>query len=360
MLNIQNDIDLSKLSTMRVGGVAKYYFGLDSIDQLEELRDYIKNNSLKHIVIGEGSNTLFSGDFEGIVIKNMIKGKKTIDDSDNFIKIECGAGENWHTFIEYCVNMNFAGNENLAFIPGTIGAAPVQNIAAYGQAQEDTFISLTAYNFETGEFRVFDRPECEFKYRYSIFKAESYKDKYIITSVTYQLKKAAEYIPELNYHSRYESLKPILEAEKKDRYTLIDVFNAIIKIRKSKLPDPSEIGTLGSFFLNPFISKQKLEEVQKKFPGIQFYPVDKMQYPGLDEINLKDIELVKIPAGWILEELGWKGNFEDQVGCSEKHALCIVVKGASTGKKVVEYAEQVKASVYKATGIELKSEVNII
>lgn len=360
MLNIQKNIDLSKLSTMRVGGFATYYFELESISQLDELRKYIIDNKLKHLLIGEGSNTLFTGDFDGLIIKNKILGRNIIEDSDNFVKIECGAGENWHSFVEYCVNKNFAGNENLALIPGTIGAAPVQNIAAYGQVQEDTFISLKAYSIKTGEFRVFDRPECEFKYRHSIFKTDEFKGKYIITSVTYQLKKASEYIPETSYHSRYESLKPILETEKKEKYTLIDVFNAIVKIRRMKLPDPLEVGTLGSFFLNPFVSKEDLFKIQKVFPGIQFYPVDKMQYPGLDEISLKDIELVKLPAGWIMEELGWKGKFIGAVGCSEKHALCIVVKGQSTGKKVIEFADQVKASVYEATGIELKSEVNII
>lgn len=360
MLQIKENVDLSRLSTMRVGGIGKYFFELSNMDELAEIRTFIKSKNLNFIIIGEGSNTLFTGDYDGLIIKNCIKGINIVERQDSFTKIAVGAGENWHKFVEYCVDNNLIGNENLAYIPGTVGAAPVQNIAAYGQVQEDTFISLEAFDILDGSFRTFDRPECEFKYRHSIFKHPDYRSRYIITSVKYQLKQDSNFVPNLSYHSRYESLKPILEGLKKDRYELKDVFNAIIQIRRNKLPDINDVGSLGSFFLNPFVDLKKLKQIQEFFPNIQYYPIDKMQYPGLDEIQTKDLELVKLPAGWILEELGWKGKLIGNVGCSEKHALCLIVKGNATGKEVVDFSNQIINSVVQKTGIYLKTEVNFV
>lgn len=360
MLQIKENVDLSKLSTMRVGGIGRYFTELNSPNELNGIRTFIKEKNLKCLIIGEGSNTLFTGDFHGLIIKNSIKGIDIVENQDSYCKIKVGAGENWYKFVEYCVNNNLIGNENLAYIPGTVGAAPVQNIAAYGQVQEDTFISLEAFDIIDGVFRTFDRPECNFKYRYSIFKEPNYKSRYIITSVTYQLKQDVNFVPNLSYHSRYESLKPFLENLKKDKYELKDVFNAIVQIRKHKLPDVNDVGTLGSFFLNPFVDLKKLKEIQEIFPNIQFYPIDKMQYPGLDEISLNKLELVKLPAGWILEELGWRGRFEGNIGCSDKHALCLVVKGPAKGEDVVNFSNKILAAVKAKVGIDLKTEVNFV
>lgn len=360
MLKIKENVDLSKLSTMRVGGIGKYFLELTSVNELAEITSFIKSKNINFIIIGEGSNTLFTGDYEGLIIKNCIKGIHIVERQNLFTKIVVGAGENWHKFVEYCVNNNLIGNENLAYIPGTVGAAPVQNIGAYGQVQEDTFVSLEAFDILDGTFRTFKKADCEFKYRHSVFKYPEYKSRYIITSVTYQLKTDSDFVPDLSYHSRYESLKPFLENLKKDRYDLKDVFNAIIQIRKHKLPDINDVGTLGSFFLNPFVDLKMLKKIQEIFPNIQFYPIDKMQYPQLDELKSNDLELVKLPAGWILEELGWKGKFNGNVGCSPKHALCIIVKGKATGQEVVDFSNEIIASTAQKTGIYLKPEVNFV
>jgi UDP-N-acetylmuramate dehydrogenase len=352
--------DLSKHSTMRVGGMADFFIEIKSEEELKNfLAAYkeIKNTSL--FIVGEGSNTLFTGDFNGIILKMSIKGIDLVEEDDEFITYKVSGGENWHNFVKYCVDKNLSGIENLALIPGTVGAAPVQNIAAYGQVQEDVFLNLEAYNIKTGEKEVFDEPECEFAYRSSVFKT-SKKDSYIITSVTYKLKKAAKYIPELSYHSRYESLQGILSEIAKEPYTLKDIFNAVIEIRTRKLPKVDEVGTLGSFFVNPFINKVKLSELQEKFPDIQFYPVEKMQYPGLSDEELKQKDIVKIPAGWLLEELGWRGKTKGNVGTSPKHALCVVINGPATGKEVHDFVKEMKASVFEATGIKLQTEINIL
>lgn len=359
-LKVKENEILSKHSTMRVGDSADILVEIHSEDDLKEFLNIYKDfQHTKLLVIGEGSNTLFSNGFNGVVIKIMNKGFDKIDETEESVTFKVQAGQNWHEFVEYTVNNNLAGVENLAFIPGTIGAAPVQNIAAYGQVQEDTFVSLEAFEISTGEKKIFDIKDCKFAYRSSIFK-EEYKDKYIISSVSYKLRKAEEYIPETSYHSRYESLGSILEEVAEKPYTLKDVFNAVIEIRKRKLPQVSEFGTLGSFFVNPFVTIEKLRELQQKFPEIQYYPVDKMQYPDLADPKLKDAELVKIPVGWLLEELGWKGKMIGNVGTYEKHALCVITNGPATGQQVIDYMEAMKKSVYDSTGINITSEVNIV
>lgn len=363
--------NLSKHSTMRVGGLADIFIQINDIETLkkvigilnsEEVRSQDKD--IKIFILGEGSNTLFTNDFHGVVLKISLKGIEIVseDKDKNEIILKVAGGENWHEFVKYCVDRNYAGNENLAFIPGTIGAAPVQNIAAYGQVQEDTFVELEAINLKTGELRKFNTEQCEFAYRSSIFKKE-HAGKFVIISVTYKLQKLAEtenYVPETSYHSRYESLMGELQQISKGPYSLKDVFNAVISIRTKKLPLVTENGTLGSFFVNPFITKEHLEKLQQKFPGIQFYPVDKMQYPDLNDPKLKDAEIVKIPAGWLLEELGWRGKMVNNVGTSPKHALCVITTGPATGQEVLDFMNSMKSDVKEKTGIELQSEVNII
>ncbi|MCA9387136.1 UDP-N-acetylmuramate dehydrogenase [Candidatus Dojkabacteria bacterium] len=360
LLKYKENEPLAKYSTMRVGDEADFLVEIHSEEDLKTFLNLYKDYAdLPLLILGEGSNTLFSDGYRGIVLHMMNAGIEQISEDDNFVTIRVTAGQNWHKFVEYTVNNNLSGVENLAFIPGTVGAAPVQNIAAYGQVQEDSFLSLEAYEISTGEKQVFDEPECEFGYRSSVFKT-TLKDKFVISSVTYKLKKASEYIPETSYHSRYESLSGILEEIATAPYTLKDVFNAVVEIRKRKLPQVEDYGTLGSFFVNPFITTEKLKEIQIKFPDIQYYPVDKMQYPALEDSKLKDAELVKIPVGWLLEELGWKGKMIGNVGTYQKHALCVITNGPATGKEVIEYMNQMKKSVMDATGIEIQSEVNIV
>ncbi|MCA9380971.1 UDP-N-acetylmuramate dehydrogenase [Candidatus Dojkabacteria bacterium] len=360
LLKYKENEPLAKHSTMRVGDKADFFVEIHFEEDLKSFLNLYKDyTDLPLLILGEGSNTLFSDGFRGIVLQMVNKGIEKIDEDNEFVTLKASAGQNWHEFVKYCVDNNLSGVENLAFIPGTIGAAPVQNIAAYGQVQEDAFLSLEAFEISSAEKRTFDEPECQFDYRSSIFKNEL-KDKYIISSVTYKLKKASEYIPETSYHSRYESLGGILEEVAQEPYTLKDIFHAVIEIRKRKLPQVKDYGTLGSFFVNHFITTEKLKELQDKFPDIQYYPVDKMQYPALEDQSLKDAEFVKIPVGWLLEELGWKGKMIGNVGTYEKHALCVITDGPATGQEVIDYMNKMKQSVFDATGIEITSEVNIV
>ncbi len=358
-ININSNEDLNNHSTMRVGGKAKYFIELKNTERLRDILELANQEKVKVLILGDGSNTLFTGDYDGLVIKNCIKGIHSTFEDENYIELKVGAGENWHKLVEYCVNNNYAGMENLAYIPGTVGAAPVQNIAAYGQVQEDTFVSLEAIHMKTLEIKTFTKEECQFAYRTSVFKTK-YPGEYCVINVSYKLRKALQYIPDTSYHSRYESLLGELEQIAKPPYTLKDVFNAVVSIRKKKLPDPSIVGTLGSFFLNPFVTKTKLEKLQKVFPGLQYYPVDKMQYPNLDEEILKTSEIVKIPAGWLLDELGWKGKAIGNVSTFDKQALCVITTGPVSGEDVLKYTNMMKKSVKDATGIDLLSEVNIV
>ena len=360
-IDLRKDEPLSKHSTMRVGGIADTFAKIENEKQLSKFVNIYKDfkDKIKLLVIGEGSNTLFTDDFEGIVLKIMHKGIEIVEEGNEFVTLKVQAGHNWHEFVEYCVNNNLSGNENLAFIPGTVGAAPVQNIAAYGQVQEDTFVSLEAYNLKTGIKEQFYKSKCNFLYRSSIFKTTK-KGKYIISSVTYKLKKAFDYIPETSYYSRYESLIQVLEQIAQKPYTLRDVFNATIEIRKRKLPDIQQVGTLGSFFINPFVTKNQLIELQNKFPGIQYYPVQKMSYPNLGDPIFKNQNIVKIPAAWLIEELGWKGKRKKNVAVSKKHSLCLTVIGPALGTDVLSLMKDIQESVKEKTKLELKTEINIV
>jgi UDP-N-acetylmuramate dehydrogenase len=357
-LNVSVDISLAEYSTMRVGGTGSVLVHVTTEEELAKAIQIARTQNIPMYFLGSGSNTLFVDDFDGVLIKIETKGISTVEENNNSTLFSVAAGEDWHEFVEFCVNQNLIGNENLAYIPGTVGAAPVQNIAAYGQVQEDTMVSLRAIEIESGEIKTFTKEECDFSYRGSIFKSEL-KGKYCIVSVQYRLQKATSYTPELSYHSRYESLKDFLP-KTNDPITPKDIFTAIVALRKHKLPQVDESGTLGSFFMNPFITKEHLHELQQSFPDIQFYPVEKMQYLDTSDQQLQNAELVKVPAGWLLEELGFRGKFEGNVGSSPKQALCIVVTGPATGEQVLEFAQKIRDTVLQKTKISLRTEANII
>jgi UDP-N-acetylmuramate dehydrogenase len=357
-LNVSENVSLAEYSTMRVGGTASALVHATTQEELAKAIQVAQAQNIPMYFLGSGSNTLFVDDFDGVLIKIETKGIITLEDGGESTLFSVAAGEDWHEFVEFCVDQNLVGNENLAYIPGTVGAAPVQNIAAYGQVQEDTMVSVTAIEIETGETKTFSKAECDFSYRGSIFKGKL-RGKYCIASVQYRLQKATNYTPELSYHSRYESLRDFLP-KTNEPITPKDIFRAIVALRKHKLPQVEESGTLGSFFMNPFISKDHLLELQQTFPDIQFYPVDKMQYPTTSDPELQNAELVKIPAGWLLEELGFRGKFQGNVGTSPKQALCIVVTGPATGEEVLAFAQKIRNTVLQKTNISLQTEVNII
>ncbi len=305
-------------------------------------------------VLGEGANILFTHDVVGLVIKNETKGRKVLGQDTKFITVELGAGENWHEFVMWSVENNYSGIENLAFIPGTVGAAPVQNLAAYGQNVGEVIESVYGFNYETKEWQKLNYSDCKLFYRDSIFKHEL-KNKFFITSVAFKLFKTAHF--DVNYHSRYESLKSELG---EPPYTPKQIAEAVIRIRQKKLPDWKTIGTAGSFFANPFVSKTKFDQLAKSVKELQAYPVNKMLYPNPDDPVFEMDDQVKIPAGRLLDELGWRGKRIGNVGTFDKHALVVVNFGGATGQEILDFTNLMQADIKKHFDIDLIPEVNII
>jgi len=344
-MKILKDIDLKNLSTFNVSAKAKYFVEIIKEEDIKELiqTDIFKNN--KRYVLGMGANTLFSKDFDGLVIKMSILGKQIISEDESSVLLKTGGGEDWAEFVKYTVDNNWSGIENLASIPGTVGAAPVQNIGAYGRELADVFEYLEAVDLESGKIVTLDKDTCKFGYRDSIFKKEG-KDRYIITSVVIKLLKAKDNIS-LDSFPQYNSLKTELEKEKDGPYTLQDIYNAVINMRNNKLPNIQEYGSNGCFFTNPIINKTQLENLLKNFPEAPYF-------------DTEDPDTFKISAGWILEKLGWKGKREGDVGTWDKHSLIVVNYGNATGKEILEYTDKIKQDFFKNTGIQLEYESNII
>lgn len=360
MANLQENVSLKNLNSYRVDVNARFFIEIDKKEDLLQLKEVPKIKSIRKMVLGDGTNTLFVNNFDGLIIKNNIKGKKVIDDTDEYITVKLGAGGNWHDFVTWAVENGFAGVENMALIPGSIGAAPAQNIAAYGQNQSDTFDHLTAFNLDSFTFESMGQYRCNFRYRASNFKT-IFKDKLIITDVTYKLNKFTEKL-ETDYHERkgrYGSLEEALKEVAAEPYGIKDVYNAVIYMRKRRLPDPNKVGTVGSFFVNPVVSKQKFEELSKVVDELQHYPLDRLMYSNKEWEKVKE-DFVKVPAARFIDERGWKGKWINNVACSPSHALCIISNGKASGKQILEYAELVKKDIWNAYGIKLESEVNIV
>ncbi|MBI5139823.1 UDP-N-acetylmuramate dehydrogenase [Candidatus Nomurabacteria bacterium] len=359
-MTIEKNYDLKKLNTLSVSARAKLFVEIKSEEDLRALfltSEFKENNKF---FLGGGSNVLFTKDFNGIVVKVSILGKKVLEESEESVLLEVNAGENWHDFVTYAVEKNWGGIENLAFIPGLVGAAPIQNIAAYGENFSDVFISLDAFNVESGEVEVFDKEKCGFGYRESIFKREL-KGKYIILRVRMKLSK----IPKLET-SYYQigivrdGVKQELEKISKGPYSIKDVYQAVINIRTRKLPDPKKIPTAGSFFLNSIVSKEKYEELKKKVPELQCYPPDQVAYKKLNDPALAKEDFVKVATGRLLENLGWLGKWDGNVGVHDKHALVIVTNGEASGAEILKFSELIKKSYLENYGIPLEAEVNLI
>lgn len=293
----------------------------------------------KYLIIGGGSNILLCDNFDGLVIKNEIVGIEIIKEDENQVWIKALSGTIWHEFVLFCVNNNYGGIENLSLIPGTVGAAPMQNIGAYGVEIKDTFVELEAINMETAATKIFTKEDCAFGYRESIFKKEE-KGNYFIYSVTFKLSKN----PIVNVS--YGDIQQVLEVKNIETPTIKDVSNAIIEIRESKLPNPKELGNAGSFFKNPEVEKTIAEKIQLEFPTMPKY--------DLPNGN------VKIPAGWLIEQCGWKGKRVGNSGNHAKQALVIVNYGNATGNEIWQHALNVQKSVEEKFGILLEAEVNII
>ena len=337
-MNIVSNFSLKKYNTFGIEACANEFVAVHSIEDLKNI--LIENKTKKKFILGGGSNMLLTKDIEALVIHVDLKGKKIIDQNDDFVFIECQAGENWHEFVLWTINQDFGGLENMSLIPGNVGTTPVQNIGAYGTEIKDTFVSCNAINIENQELKTFSNNECNFGYRESVFKNEL-KNQYIITSVIFKLTKKNHKI-----NISYGDIKQELDKNNIEIPTLIDVSNAVITIRKSKLPDPKILGNSGSFFKNPVLLKSEFETIHKKFPEMKCYEISETE--------------VKVPAGWLIEQAGFKGKRFGDAGIHENQALVLVNYGKATGQEILNVSAAIQKTVFEMFGIKIEAEVNVI
>jgi len=338
MLQIQENVSLKNFNTFGIDVSARYFVEIGHEDELVELFMDPQWLQMERLVLGGGSNMLFVNDFDGLVIRMNIRGiEHRINHNEVFV--EAGAGEVWNDLVNFCVAREYAGIENLSLIPGSVGASPIQNIGAYGVELKDVFYSCQAFEIATGTFKKFTNEDCRFGYRDSIFKNEL-KEKYIITSVKFKL----SLIPNLNL--KYGAIEQELTNRGITNPTIKDISQVVSHIRVSKLPDPSTIGNAGSFFKNPVITADQFEHVRSKFPEVVNYPAGN--------------DLVKLAAGWLIEQCGWKGKVVGHTGTWKNQALVLVNHGEATGEEVYSFSSQIIDSVYRKFGVLLDREVNII
>jgi len=339
-MTILENVDLQPYNTFGIKVFAKYFTIIRSADEVKELLASAHFKNERHLFLGGGSNVLFTRNFNGLVIKVEIKGKTVLDENDDTITLQVGSGENWHAFVLYCVERNWGGVENLSLIPGTVGAAPMQNIGAYGVEIKKIISAVEAIEISSGESKRFTNAECNFGYRESIFKQNA-KDKYLISSITLRLSKK-------NHHfiTSYGSINDILKEQDVQELSVKRISDAVIHIRSTKLPDPSVVGNAGSFFKNPSIQADLHDFIKKQYPSLPSYPM----VDGL----------VKIPAAWLIEQCGWKGKTFDNIGVHQHHALVIVNYGGGEGEKIWQLAMNIRDSVREKFNIILQPEVNVI
>ena len=337
-MKILHNFSLKKYNTFGIEAKAKQFVAVHSTAQLETILE--ENKSHKKFILGGGSNMLLTKDIDALVIHIDLKGKKIIEDSDDFVYVESQAGESWHEFVLWTIDQNFGGLENMSLIPGNVGATPVQNIGAYGTEIKDTFVSCEAIAIENQEVKTFLKEECHFEYRESIFKNEA-KDKYIITSVVFKLTKKNHKI-----NTSYGDITNELEKNNISNPTLKEVSDAVIAIRQSKLPDPKDLGNSGSFFKNPILLKSDFEKIHQQFPEMKYY-------------NVSETE-VKVPAGWLIEQAGFKGKRFGDAGIHKNQALVLVNYGNATGQEILNVSKDIQDTIFKRFGINIEAEVNVI
>jgi len=333
---------LEAFNTLRIKSTAKYFVEVNSISELKDILSNDIYSGEKILVIGNGSNILLSEHYDGIVIKINIRGKTILSENENFVILDVGAGEDWIKLVEYTISKKLGGIENLALIPGTAGAAPIQNISGYGQSLRNSLLSLDAINIKNGKLRHFTLKECGLGYRDSIFK-QKLKNKYVITNIQLKLRKKP--ILDTTYKSQRESITDELSKIAQKPYSIKDVYKAIVKIRKRKLPDPHKIGTAGSFFKNHIISQQKLKDLQKRYPDINFYISN---------------DKITVPAAWLIDKGGLSNKKLGNCGVWEKQPLNIVNYGNATSEEMIGLINLIKNKIHKEFDIELENEVEII
>ena len=316
---------------------AKFFTTIKNNQDIVDISHWINENKTPLLIIGSGSNMLFTTNFNGLVAKMEIMGIKKINETASAVILEVGAGENWHHFVMYCVQKGWGGLENLSLIPGTVGASPIQNIGAYGVEVKECIISVIAYDLLNNQFVTLQNKDCSFTYRNSIFK--QHPNRYIITNIQFKLNKQ----PLLK--TDYGVIREVLHEKNIKNPSLADISNAIIQIRSNKLPDPAKIGNAGSFFKNPTITIDNYNQLKESFPGLIAFPISDHEY--------------KIAAGWLIEACGWKGIKKGNVGCYEKQALVIISYGIVSGKEVFDFSAAIINSVFEKFGIQLEREVNV-
>ncbi len=337
-MDIHKNQSLKPYNTFGLDVCAAYFVIIQSIDDFKELAKSEVFTKNKVLFLGGGSNLLFTGDFDGLVVKNELKGIDIIEENEEYVIIRSGAGEQWHDLVLFSLERGLFGLENLSLIPGTVGAAPMQNIGAYGTEIRDVFVELECFDAKTGEKRTFNKSDCQFGYRDSIFK-NSLKGSVFINSVTLKLQKKGP------VNTSYGAIRETLSSWKITDPTPVDVSRAVIAIRQSKLPDPAEIGNGGSFFKNPVITSSLFKALKEKWSEL----------PGYN-----DGDHIKIPAAWLIEDCGWKGKRIGDIGVHEKQALVLVNYGDGDGAALAVLAQQIRDSVRVKFNIDLTPEVNII
>ena len=353
----QKNISLRDKNTLNLDVSTKYYIEIDNISELLEIICSDVLDNYKVFILGGGSNVLFSKNFQGLVLKANIKGVNVVYEDDESVHIRVGAGEDWPSLVEYSVNKGWGGIENLALVPGTAGAAPVQNIACYGHSLHESLLSVEAIDLFDKSPKIFSVDECDLGYRTSIFKTKL-NGQTVITHILLKLQKK----PTLNtsYKSRYESVENELSLLATPPYSVKDVYNAIISIRRKKLPDVGSVGTVGSVFKNPLITMKKFKSVRDKCPGIHYYPKVHLSYDIEKDGIYSEAEMVKIPAAWLIDEMGWAGKRVGNCGIWKTQPLNLINYGNATPAEYLSFIKMVKDAVWDKYSIDLETEVVIV
>ena len=338
-MNISENFSLRKFNTFGIDVRARYFLEFHSSDELIQIHAEEKFKNVPLLIIGGGSNLLFIQDFNGLVLRNRISGIEVLKEDSDFVFIRSGAGVVWHDLVTHCTQNNLGGIENLSLIPGSVGAAPMQNIGAYGVELKEVFDSLEAFEISSGKIVRFTKEQCKFGYRESVFK-NVFKNAFIILNVTLRLSK--NHMLNTSYGAIGEELKKMGV----DHPTIKNVSEAVCNIRRSKLPDPSVTGNAGSFFKNPEIAEKFYLELKEKFPALVAYPAERGK--------------MKLAAGWMIERCGWKGKVFGNAGVHEKQALVLINMGNAAGQEIFNLSVQIKNSVFEKFGVQLETEVNII
>jgi UDP-N-acetylmuramate dehydrogenase len=335
-MQILENFSLKKYNSFGVDATAKFFASFASQNEMCEI---LEQNITNKLILGGGSNILFTKDFDGIVLKNEIIGIETVEENNDHTYLKAGAGVLWNDFVMYCIANNLAGVENLSLIPGSVGASPMQNIGAYGVEIKNVFHSLNAYHIAEKKMYTFSNTDCEFGYRESVFK-NKYKNEFIITDVTFKLNKKPI------FNTSYGAIEDELQKMNVQTKSIKAISDAVINIRQSKLPNPKVIGNAGSFFKNPTIANTQFEQLKNSFPNIVGYAVGNTD--------------TKLAAGWLIEQCGWKGYRKNDAGCHEKQALVLVNYGKAVGNEILQLSNEIIASVNEKFGVTLQREVNII